>query len=189
MSSSPARTSGRVFKEVEIAGKKYALTQPQKVGQLAEMEAWIISRRRDPIEFAIQACKRTPATMHAKIWEGCSAAASRGQASPEEWAAFENSLWRSAFLLFKSMDPKHTQGMTLGEGVEWAMGLIEEDTAMDETMAKVGIVSQDAELKNSNGRPAEAEPAQTPSTADLSSGAGRPSIDSSPRPMDGTATR
>ena len=184
--SSAARTSGKVYKEVDIAGRKFTLSEPQKIGIVAEMEAFILSKRIDPIVFAVRACRQTPATMHAAIWQGASATASRGMATPEEWAAFETSLWRSAFMLWKTLDPKHLEEVP---SVEAAMELIEADTNFDELMALVRIVSQDNETKNSPGPTAPATRASNPATATQSLTDGPPSTSTSPIGSDGPGTK
>jgi hypothetical protein len=185
MPSSAARTSGRIYKDVEIGGKKFRIGEPQKVGIVAEMEAFILSRRLDPIVFAIRACKSAPATMHAAIWQGATAAATRGLATPEEWAAFESSLWKSAFMLFKTLDPKHRDEVP---DVEAAMELIEQEANLDELMSLVRFVSQDDDLKNSSGRSAGATSASKPKTDDPSTTDGPPSTITSPTDTDGRET-
>jgi signal recognition particle GTPase len=67
--SSAARTAGKVYKEVTIAGKKFRLSQPKRVGLQGDIEAFILSRKDDPIVIAVRACQQAPKDMHATIWD------------------------------------------------------------------------------------------------------------------------
>ena len=183
--SSAARVAGKVYKQIVIGGKTYTLSQPQRVGNFAKMEAFIISRRTDPIQFAIRACRQTPATMHAAIWEGCSATGSRGLASGAEWDTFERSLWKNAFMLWVTLDPKHADEVPT---IEAAMELIESGMDLEELMALIKIVSQDSDLPNSFGRTATAAPAPNQPTADRSSPDGQQSMNSSDANSDSAPT-
>jgi hypothetical protein len=156
---SPARVGGKLFREVEIDGTKYVLSQPQRVGSFGDQEALIISRRLDPIVFGMRVCERLPANRHSACWEGCAAAASRGIASQEEWASYEGSMWKPAYLLWAALDPKHKlrpdgkTPMTLADGVAWTVELVDAMTneKFREIMREVSLVGQDESIKNSDG--------------------------------------
>ena len=150
---SPSRVSGKVFRKVEILGVEYTLTEPQKIGVFAEKEAIILARRLDPVSMGMRAIDRLPANRHAAVWEGCANAASRGIATQEEWAAFDGSLWDPAFRFWMALSPKDRANRDTLTGVTWAVELVH---AMDlkkfrEVMAAVDSVSQDKDIKNSDG--------------------------------------
>jgi len=191
MASSAARTAGKIYKEVEIAGQKIALTEPEKVGMVGEMAAFIMSRRLDATIFAIRACKAAPASMHAAIWTGATAVATRGDPTPEEWDAFDRSLWNTAFRLYKTMAPHHFEGLrTIGEKVDFAMSLIEQDAGdQDELVALIRLVSQDGDLKNLSGRTATSANPAIQATDIPSSTDGQPSISTSPTDSAGPEMR
>jgi len=151
--SSPSRVAGKVIREITISGDVYTLSQPQRVGDIAEEEAIVLSRRQDPLVFAVRACQQMPANRHASVWEGCAAAAMRGIPTDEEWEAYEASLWKPAFKFWKALDPKHYEGRVLLEGVRWALGLLREmEVGEFKTLLQlVAIVNQDAAIKNSAG--------------------------------------
>jgi hypothetical protein len=178
-----ARLSGKIHKDLLINGKTYTLSRPALVGVYAEMEAFLVSRKSDPIVLAVEACRLAPAAMHATIWEAAMKTGSSARiATAEEMAAFEASPWGIAFKLWKCLDKKHEQEFPTPES---AMKLLEEiGDNLPELTATLAVVSGEADLGNSSGRspkaPAEKQPTDTPSSAD-----GRPSTSSSPTPTVG----
>ena len=189
MPGSPSRVSGRVTAKVEIGGKSYRLTEPQKVGTIGRMEEFILSKRQPPIEFAIDACRMAPASMHTAIWAGAAIAASRIKlASPEEWDTFNGSLWRSAFMFFETLHPRHKK--TDVPDVETAFEILtSESVDMAKLIARVRHAAQDDELKNSAGPTATGGSGQIPKTDGPSSPDGPPSTTASPNVTDGPETR
>jgi len=190
--SSPARVSGRAFREVTLDGQKYILSQPLKVGSFAEQEGLILSRRLDVVELvAIPAISRLPAHMHASVWEGVASAAARGMASKEEWGAYHDSLWKKAYMLWSTLDPKHKATpmgpKPLKEGVEWALDILDRMpfTQYEIVMQQVGFISQDAALKNSSG---PSDQSGTPSMDDPTTKAGPPSMNDLPSDSAGPET-
>jgi len=194
MGSSPSRTSGRVTAIVEIGGKKYRLTEPQKVGTIGRMEEFILSRRVVPDVFAIDACRKAPATMHTAIWAGAAIAASRGMATPEEWDAFNGSLWRTAFMFFESLHPRHKSGKDENvphvPDVETALDIITEDEVdTAKLIAQVRHVGQDEALKNSDGPTTTVDPGQNQRMDDPNTPDGLQSTTDWPSDTDGPETK
>lgn len=146
-----ARVAGQIYKDVVIAGKTYRLSRSNLVGFYGDAEAWIISRKTDPLVLAVKACRAAPENMHATIWEAAMKTASEARiASKEEMERFWRSRWFSAFLLLKALDPKHAQEIP---DMESAMRLIESDVDLDTDalMADVSVVNGEADIKNSSG--------------------------------------
>jgi hypothetical protein len=151
--SSPARVSGKTTREVTLLGVTYTLSEPERVGGYAMQEELILARRLDGIAMAIRACNQLPPNRHAAVWEGCALAASRGIASQDEWAAFEASLWRPAFMFWQALDKKHKGNKTMVDGVTWAIEIINSISSDDFTvlMGNIALVSQEKALGESSG--------------------------------------
>lgn len=150
---SPSRVAGMETRDFTYQGVVYHLTQPLKLKSYGEQENLILSRRQDPMIFAQRAAMTLPPHMHASLWEGCSAAASRGVPSKEEWASYEDSLWRQAYRFWSTLDPQQKGRRTLLEGVAWAVEFLNEMDLVSyrELMTLVTIVSQERALGNSDG--------------------------------------
>lgn len=165
--SSPSRVAGKSFRTFEHGGQKFLLSQPLRVSSYADEEALVLWKRRDPGEFAMRLVQRLPASYHAGIWEGAAAANMRGIPSEEEWASYGSSAWKTAFMFWNTLDESHKKSATgevvgLIDGVQWALEFVSTlpPDKLTELRMKVAIVSQDAALKNSSGRPAP-QPAET----------------------------
>ena len=178
-----ARLSGKIFKTICIGARTYKLSKPTLVGVYAEMEAFLISRKRDPLVLAVEACKLAPPALHATIWEAAMKSASAARiATAEEMSAFEASPWGMAFKLWKCLDDGHQAEFPTPES---AMALIEQaGDNIQELAAQLAVVSGEGDLGNSSGRspkaPAEKQATDTPSLE-----AGQPSTSSSPSPTAG----
>ena len=186
--SGAALVAGTIYKDITLAGHKLRISQPKLVGIFADIEAFIISRKTDPMVVAIRACKTAPASMHRMIMDAAIEQASKATlVTEEEWGEFSRSLWAPAFFLWKSLDPKHLDEFPTVESI---MDLINAEaaeggkSALAELMANVDIVQQERELKNSAGR--SATPAPGRKTANHSAMAGRPSTNTSLTDSDGT---
>ena len=158
--SSAARVAGKAYREFVHQGTKYLLSQPLRRGSYAEEMALVLSLRQDPGEFALRMIQRLPASYHAGVWEGSAAANMRGIPSEEEWAAYGASVWKTAFMLWTVLDPKHKltadkEPRDLLEGVRWCLDIITSlpQDEMQSLMLKIAYVSQDAALKNSSSPP------------------------------------
>lgn len=178
-----ARLSGKLHKTIAIGGKSITLSKPTLVGVYAEMEAFVISRKRDPLVLAVEACKTAPPAHHAAIWEAAMKTASAARiATAEEMAAFERSPWGIAFKLWKCLDDRHLVEFPTPEAT---MGLIRLcGDNLDEVQAQLAVVSGEADLGNLSGRSPTA-PAAKPATDTRPSEDGPPSTSSSPTPTDG----
>lgn len=188
--SSAARVAGKVYKTFEFEEKKYLLSQPLRLASYADEEALVLWKRIDPGEFGVRMVSRLPATFHAAVWEGCARAAMSGIPSAEEWSAYSNSTWKTAYMLWQTLDPKHKidkeskEPIDLTEGVQWAVGFITRlpEMKVKELCVLIALVSQDTAIKNSSGRTPSGDPAETssqptdiPDTMD-----GQPSTNTSP---------
>lgn len=205
--SSPSRVAGKAFRVFEHAGQKYLLSEPLRVSTYADEEAIVLWKRRDPGEFAIRMVRMLPASYHAGIWEGATAANMRGIPSEEEWAAYGKSQWKSAFMFWNTLDERHKKNAQTGEvvslldGVNWAMEFMTAlpEAALAELHMKIQLVSQEAALKNSSGRqgpsPLPAEPTEqqtegpdTPDTRQSTSGSPSGLDTPQSRPTDSPST-
>ena len=191
MPSSPSRVAGKVYKDVTIAGKTFRISRPKMVGIYAEIEAFILSRKEDPLVLAVRACKKAPESQHAAIWKAAMEAAEVAKnVTPAEMKAFEGSRWAPAFFLWKSLDKRHHDEVP---DVEAAMALLEKEAAMslknlDEIMANVSVVQQDRDLKNFDGPTTVPGRTKSQSMDTQSSEDGQPSTSTSPTDSDGTET-
>jgi len=180
-----ARVAGQVYKDVKIGDKTYRLSRPNLVGIYGEVEAWIVSRKVDPLVLAVRACRMAPPDAHATVWEAAMKVASTARiATKDELDAFWASRWANAFLFLKALDPKHYDEVP---DVDAAMNVIEQGVDMDELLANISVVNGEADIKNSSGPSTTRAPSQqteTPATE-----AGPASTDSSPKSTDGPPTK
>jgi hypothetical protein len=141
-----ARVSGQIYKDIEIGGKTYRLSQPNLVGMYGEVEAWIINRKTDPLVLAVKACKTAPEAQWKTIWEAAMKTGSSARiASQDELALFWDSRWSNAFLLYKALDPQHAADVP---NVDAAMKLLDEGVDIDLIMAQLSVVNGEADIKN-----------------------------------------
>lgn len=188
--SSPSRVAGKVYREFEHGGHKYLLSRPLRVGSYSDEEALVLWARRDPGEFGMRMISRLPASYHAAVWEGCARASMSGIPSEEEWAAYNASTWKTAYMLWNTLDPKHKLDkvtkapIDLIAGVQWARGVVSslDSNELLELMMKIREVSQDEAIKNSSGRTASAEPAPDQPTEGPSTEESSPSTNTLPVP-------
>lgn len=192
--SSAARVAGKTYRTFEHEGAKYLLSQPLRMGSYSDEESLVLYKRIDPGEFGLRMASRLPASYHAAIWEGCAAASMRGIPSEEEWAAYNASSWKTAFMFWQTLDAKHKvdketkQPIDMIDGVRWAMNVVTSlpRDKLQELCILIALVSQDAAIKNSSGRTAHAEPAPSPLREDPSTTDGQPSTTTSPNTAEDT---
>jgi hypothetical protein len=179
-----ARIAGQLWKEVELGGKKYTLSKPNLVGIYGEIEAWIVSRKTDPLVLAVKACQQAPAAMHPIIWEAAMKTASAARiANLDEMEAFRASRWCVAFMFWKALNEKHREEVP---DLDAAMKLIESCVDVDALIANVNVVNGEADLKNWCG-PSAARADQQTETQPME--AGPTSTDSSPNGTDGPPSK
>ena len=179
--SSAARVAGKAYRTFKHNGTTYLLSQPLRWGSYADEMALVLSLRNDPGEFALTMVQRLPASYHAGIWEGAAAANMRGIPSEEEWSAYNASSWKTAFMLWTCLDPKHKmvpdsqEQRDLLDGVQWCLEILTSlpRGELQALLMKIAYVSQDESIKNSSGptdQPATGENQQTdtPATTDQS---------------------
>lgn len=183
--SSPSRTAGTAMREVTLGGKKYLLSQCDKVRRAAEEEAVIISRRLDMLPAVTRACAGLPDEERAGWRAAYIERMMCGIASMDEWESYERSLWKVAYRFWNALDPhykldENDKPKTLLVGVEWAYQVLQtSETTRDEwdaLMIAVRIVSQEELVKNSSGSEGTSP---TPPTEPHSTEDGQPSTSSS----------
>lgn len=178
-----ARVAGKIYKDVQIGDKTYRLSRPALVGIYGEIEAFIVSRKVDPLVVAVRACKIAPLDMHGMIWDAAMRAASSARiATREEMDTFWQSRWANAFLFWKALDPRHAEEVP---DIEAAMKIMETsaDLQMDELLANIKVVNGEDDVKNSHGPSttrAASQQTETQPTVD-----GQESTDTSPKNTDG----
>lgn len=181
--SSPSRVGGMGYRVFEHGGQKYVLSQPLRLLCYKEEEAFVLSRRRDPALFGLRMYKQLPQSSQVALWEGCARADMGGIPSPDEWLAYNASLWKSAYVFWHCLDPRHKvdegtkEPIDLLAGMDWAVeflhGLTREE--FERLMVLTKIISQDEAVKNSSGRTATARPANEQQPEDLDMTDGPPS--------------
>ena len=178
--SSPARTAGKVSREVTLGGVKYVLSEPDKVRRAADEEMLVVARRLDMLGPLMQSCELLPEKSRGEARQQYIQAMICGIASPEEWRAYYRSPWQTAFKLWNALAPAHKKDKTFLEGVAWAYEVINDSATtqdeMDSLSLAIRIVSQEDALKNSSG---SQETADTPAMDTLSTEAGPASTPSS----------
>lgn len=160
-----ARTSGMSFQTITVGGKLYKL-RPFRMSAYAEIEAYILSLREDPITLAAQAAAQAPESQHAVIWETAFKLASKSRTvSREELAQFDNTLMGLACRVWICLKEDHADEFPRPEDVlPWMERIAREkgeDATKAELQAKVSVASQQADLGNSSGPTPGAERATT----------------------------
>lgn len=146
------RTAGVDYREIAIGEKTYKM-RPLTVGAYAELEAYIVSKRPDPLALASQAAAKAPASQHDAIWR---AAMDRAMAlrtvTPEEAQAFEDSMDGLAWKFWQCIRQDHPEV----DSIQAAKELI--ISAGDERLREIAVATElasgEADLGNSTG-PAE----------------------------------
>lgn len=156
------RIAGKSFRTISIGGKQYTL-RPAVLGVYAEMEAYVVSLRQDPLEIATRACQRAPANQHAAIWDAAMRAERSARiATAEEMASFENSVPGIAWKLWKSLEQDHPEI----DGVAAALALLEQagEDRLSEIVATLHVATGEGDIKNCSGREEEPTTETSPPT-------------------------
>ena len=143
--SQQQKTAGVDFKQINIDGKSYTL-RPLRAASYGEMEAYIVSRRPDPIEELSKAIESIPEKLHANAWKGATEAAmNRRHVSVEDAAAFENSIRGIAWKFSQCLRQDHPEY----EDVEKAIELLAElgPERLQEIETQIEVASGRADLK------------------------------------------
>lgn len=153
------RTAGLDYRVVEINGRPFKL-RPLTLGVYAELEAYIISQRPDPLAIAGEAVKKLPANQHDAVWKAAMAhAVTARTVTSEQAAAFEDSVDGLAWKLWQCLKADQPEFDSL-ESVRALM--IQAGEAKFEELARAAeIASGEADLKKSSGQ-AEAETVTAP---------------------------
>ncbi len=158
-----ARSSGRQFQKLTIGGKKYTLRAPSVGRLIADMEAYVVSLRQNPLSLAVEAIRRLPvdltalerARFEAAIWKAAEAASVRtGAISVDEMNEFTSSPRGLAYQLHTCLEADHGKEVTT---VDQALSLIEtyveaegQDGLMAMRMMILGATGE-GDAKNSSG--------------------------------------
>lgn len=157
-----SRMAGTDFQTLTLGGKQYKLS-PLKVGSYAELQAYYLSLRDDPLVLASRACNdpRIPPTQHATIWESAIKVASTMRIIPPgELADFEQSVHGRAFQFFCSIRANHPEIKSADEILPIFESITEGE--MQELLIKLELVNNGPAIKNSSG-PVETGPTANPS--------------------------
>lgn len=153
--SKQQRTAGVDYKNVTIAGKQYKI-RPLTIGAYAQMEAFIISQRPDPLAIASEAVRKLPPSQHDAVWKAAmNQAVAARTVTEQEAAAFENSVDGLAWKLWQCMAENHPEI----DGIEAAKALLIEagQQHFDRLARSVELASGEADLKKSSGQVEAAE--------------------------------
>lgn len=148
---SHASVAGKNFLVLPIGGKNYTL-RPMKIGSYAELQAYYLSLRDDPLVLAARATSnpQIPPTAHAAIWDSAMRVASSMRIIPPgEMSAFENSVHGLAFKFYKSIQEDHPEIKSPDEILPLFESIGEEDFAA--LQAALSVVNEALTLKNSSG--------------------------------------
>jgi len=146
-----ARTAAQLTQQVTVGDKQYTLRAPPVVGLCAQLEAYIVSQREDPLVLAARACQHAPKEQHDTIWQAAMKVAVKSRVvEAAEMTAFENSLRGVAFKLWACLQEDHAAEFATPED---ALRLLEEigEERLEEVVAKVHLASGEADAGNSSG--------------------------------------
>lgn len=158
-----ARTAGRLYQTLKVGGETYTLKAPPIGRLIADMEAYIVSLRKNPFVTAAEAVEGLSGTLTAerreaienRIWLAAQSASIRsGAASAAEMHEFSESLRGLAYQLHTCLEIEH--GDTI-KTVDDALSLLErflEENGEDgllELKTKVLSATGEADAKNSSG--------------------------------------
>jgi hypothetical protein len=181
MADGHARTTGALYQIATLGGKQFKL-RPFSLKVLPEMEAFIISKREDPIVWATRACMVAPESQHEVIWRVAMEKSIRARAvTDQEMEEFRRTTIGGAWVFWVCARQDHPEI----KSVEDALGIIE--SASDEELeilnAKAYVVSGEADLGNSTGLPA------TEGEKKAEQEGGPQSTSTSPTPTDGQTAK
>lgn len=154
MANGHARTTGAITRTATLGGKKYTLSA-FSLGVLPEMEAYIISKREDPIPWATRACMVAPSEQHKVIWEVAMEKSIRARSVTEqEMDEFRRTSIGNAWLFWVACRKNHPEV----DSVEKALEIIGTATEEEQELmnSEVLVASGEADLGNSTGLPATA---------------------------------
>lgn len=147
------KTAGVAYETLNVGDQIYKL-RPLKVGVYAEMEAYVLSQRIDPLQAASEAISKIPPQYHQAIWDAAMKAVMASRTvSAQEMAAFGNSPRGIAWMLWKLMEQDHPEI----NSVETAIELMERigPERAQEIQRKIQIASGESDAEKSFGQAEE----------------------------------
>lgn len=144
------RTAGKSFETLKIGGKSYTL-RPIKLGIYAEMEAFVISQRVDPIAALGERIEAVPEAYRKDAWDAViRQVMSSRNATAQEIADFERSIKGLAWKLWQCLKADHPEI----ESVDQVVELLEQagKERMEEIMLKTRIASGEADMEKFSGQ-------------------------------------
>lgn len=144
------KTAGVSFETLQVGAKSYTL-RPLKVGSFAEMEAYVLSQRVDPIAAAAQSIPNIPSQYHQAIWDAAMKAAIGSRTcSAAEMSDFGNSPRGIAWMLWKLLEQDHPEI----DSVDAAILLMEKigPERAQELQMKINLASGEADAGKSSGQ-------------------------------------
>lgn len=158
-----ARSSGRQFQKLTIGGKEYTLRAPSVGRLIADMEAYVVSLRQNPLSMAVEAVRKLPADLtdqerarfEAAIWKAAEAASVRtGAISVDEMNEFTSSPRGLAYMFHTCLEADHGDEI---QTVDQALGLIETYVEAEGKEGLIGLrmmilsATGEGDAKNSSG--------------------------------------
>lgn len=116
------QTADQTAQAIVVNGKQYTL-RPVRF-TYRQMEEFVVSRRTDPIDAAVKATAKAPASQHTAIWDAAMRAviSQRKTATVQEMTDFESSILGFAWKLWQCVRVDHPEV----DSIERALELLEE---------------------------------------------------------------
>lgn len=144
------RTAGVDCRTITIEETEYTI-RPLKVGVYAEMEAYIVSLRDDPLALAAAAVEKLAPVHHQAIWDAAMRqAANQRTVTAQQATDFENSIQGIAWKFWKCLEADHPEI----NSVDAAIKLLTKagKNRLEEVMKAIELGSGEHDLKNSSGQ-------------------------------------
>jgi hypothetical protein len=152
-------TAGADYSTTKINGVTYKL-RPLQAKVYAEMEAYIVNSRPDPLSIASESVKKLPASQHPAIWKAAMAEAIALRiVTAEDLAVFEKSIEGLSWKLWQCLKTDHPEI----DNIEAAKILLIQagQENFERLVRATELASGEAALKKYTGREG-AETAQAP---------------------------
>lgn len=140
------QSAGESFDTMDIGGKEYTL-RPLTIGQYGQMEAYLVSKRDDPISVVGKAAAKLPKSQRAELWDAAVRAATmRKIVSASDMALFESSLEGIAWKLWQCVKADHPEVRSVEDAAKLMLAFGKD--RYDELKARLNVASGEAAAKN-----------------------------------------
>lgn len=178
MSGHP-QVAGKASARINCAGRSYTL-RPMMIGMYAEMEAFYLTLKDDPISIAIRALPNIPPERHELVMKAAMDAACRSRlVSAQEMHDFEQSITGTAFKVWCALRSDHLEFKSPADALNLLERISQQET--EELLAKLSSLDEKDALGNSSG--------PTPTQAPLTEGVGPTSTNTFPSSTIGPLNR